>query len=760
MRCSLLLALALCGSCGCSKKPAAPAPNDPKAEEKQPAPSAEDPAAWRNKQLAALKGRQDAPRRVAVDELSFLVLEDPNAGPALIELLKDKGTNGSGHTLTNQINSTREAAALALLKAGPKGEALLKEKGLPALREGLTDPTPAVREHTAYTVGQLGPISKPLAADVQKLCTDPDAKVRGAAFDALRVTGVADPLALTKLLTHKDDETARLAGELVGTLPELPKSAVEPLTAALKSSNPNVRRAAADALAELGPDAAPAVSELIAILKEIYKDRDPQKPRTEESALEIAAWNALGRIGTAAVAPTAKLLEESNSLLQYYTLRALGDMGPAAKPAVGAVKKMLQDRFADNALEAACALLRIGDSKDEALALLKRGLDSDARGVAAMAVQVVGRAGPGAESLVPAALAKLSNPDPFARSAALDLVVARPAVEQEKLAAEVGKLATDEERAIRLQAARVLVRLRKAASPAAAALVKALPDEKDNGVRDQFVAALLAMSDGAKPALPGLLPLIADRDLSLPMRLDTISALVSIDPGSAEVASALVKATQDGDAAIRAAAAMALGQLNPLPPDALAALLKMAKSDSRNGPRVSALQALAVAGTRAKSARPEVEALTNNPQAGLAFLAKLALTAIDGDVKNAAPMVRAGLSDRNPAVRASAAEAVLVIGPTKEELPALLNLLKEPGATVRGAAATAIGQIGPAAKDAVPQLIRLLDDRDSEVRIPATVALGRIGTPAQPAVRKLKELLRDPLVWPSAQKALKEIEAK
>ncbi|WP_414737991.1 HEAT repeat domain-containing protein [Gemmata algarum] len=54
----------------------------------------------------------------------------------------------------------------------------------------------------------------------------------------------------------------------------------------------------------------------------------------------------------------------------------------------------------------------------------------------------------------------------------------------------------------------------------------------------------------------------------------------------------------------------------------------------------------------------------------------------------------------------------------------------------------------------------MLDDHDSEVRIPAVEALGRIGPAAQPAGRKLKELLRDPLVWPVAQKALEKIEAK
>ncbi|HEY1190027.1 MAG TPA: HEAT repeat domain-containing protein, partial [Gemmata sp.] len=672
----------------------------------------------------------------------------------------DKGTNGSGHTRANQINSTREAAARALLKSGPKGEALLKEKGLPILREGLTDPSPAVREHSAYTIGQLGPMSQALAPDVQKLCTDPDANVRAAAFDALRLTGIADPVALAKLMTHEDEETARLAGELVSTLTALPKGAAEPLGAALKSSNPNIQRAAGDALALMGPDAAPAVPALVALLKAAYKDRDPANPRAEEFGPEISAWGALGRIGEPAVAPTAKLLDEPDPLFRYYALRTLGDLGPVAKPAAASVKKVLQDQIADNALEAACTLLRMGESTDDALALLKRALDSDARGIAALGIQAIGRAGPPAATLVPEALSKLTNPDTFARNAALELIATLPLATGTKHAEEIGRLATDEERVIRNQAARVLVRFGPAGAPAADALGKALPNEKDPGVRDQFVNALLAMGVGAKPALPALLSVIEDTNFPLQLRLNVVAALVVVDPSSPEVTAGLVKATQNAETAIRAAAATAMSQLNPLSAGALSTLMKMAKGDSRNGARVAALRALAVAGTKAKPVRAELEAMTTHPQAGLAFWAKVALAAVDGDVSKAGPVVRAGLSDRNPAVRASASEAILVTGPTKADLPALLNLLKEPGPAARAAGAAALGKLGADAKDAVPQLARLLDDPDSEVRIPAAEALGRIGPAALPAVRKLKELLRDPLVWPTAQTALAKIETK
>ncbi|HEY1187763.1 MAG TPA: hypothetical protein VGE74_08905, partial [Gemmata sp.] len=70
--CSLLvLVLGLGLGTGCKKKPAPPEEQKPAETEKgaAPTPPADGPAAWRAKQLGALKGRQDAPRRAAVDEL-------------------------------------------------------------------------------------------------------------------------------------------------------------------------------------------------------------------------------------------------------------------------------------------------------------------------------------------------------------------------------------------------------------------------------------------------------------------------------------------------------------------------------------------------------------------------------------------------------------------------------------------------------------------------------------------------------------------
>jgi HEAT repeat protein len=265
------------------------------------------------------------------------------------------------------------------------------------------------------------------------------------------------------------------------------------------------------------------------------------------------------------------------------------------------------------------------------------------------------------------------------------------------------------------------------------------------------------MGPGAKAAVPGLLPLVAEKGLPPALRARAAGALVVADPASPDVSTALVKATRDDDLAVRAAAIEAIGKLNPLPPSALDTLVKLAKSDPKNGPRVAALRAMVNAGPRAKTANSELDAIAAGPQPGLALWAHVARAATDGNLAAASPAIYKGLTDRNIQVRAAAAQALLLLDPKLADLPTLQKLMKDINAPTRAAAATAAGRFGADAKDAVPQLRRLLDDLDAEVRVAAADSLGRIGPAAKPAVAKLKEQLADPMVKLAAQRALDKI---
>ena len=318
----------------------------------------------------------------------------------------------------------------------------------------------------------------------------------------------------------------------------------------------------------------------------------------------------------------------------------------------------------------------------------------------------------------------------------------------------------DEFPEIRRLAGRVLEQIGPAAAPAADALGQAILVEREEDIRAQFVEALLAMGPGAKPALRGLLPLVAEKGLATSLRARAAVAVAVADPASPGVAAALVKAAGDDELDVRVAAADALGRLDPLPPNALDTLVKMAKTDAKNGPRVAALRALAAAGPRALAAKPDLDAMAAGPQPGLALWAQVARAAVDGNLASATPAITTGLTDRNVQVRAAASETLLLIPARAEDLPSLLKLLKDANGSTRAAAATGLGRLGGRAKEAEPQLVRQLDDTDPEVRVAAAEAIGAIGVASKAGVAKLKGLRADPQVRFAAQRALDKLAAK
>ena len=78
-----------------------------------------------------------------------------------------------------------------------------------------------------------------------------------------------------------------------------------------------------------------------------------------------------------------------------------------------------------------------------------------------------------------------------------------------------------------------------------------------------------------------------------------------------------------------------------------------------------------------------------------------------------------------------------------ERVRELIQKLKDDRSYVRMRAASDLGRIGPAAKEAVPALAEALNDRDHYVRSRAVSALGRIGPAAKAAVPALTGALKD-----------------
>jgi HEAT repeat protein len=89
------------------------------------------------------------------------------------------------------------------------------------------------------------------------------------------------------------------------------------------------------------------------------------------------------------------------------------------------------------------------------------------------------------------------------------------------------------------------------------------------------------------------------------------------------------------------------------------------------------------------------------------------------------PALTGALNDREYQVRASAAEALVKVGPGPV-VPSMIKALESRDVPVRANAAVVLSAFGPDAKAAIPALARALKDENFRVRELAGEALNRI----------------------------------
>jgi len=262
--------------------------------------------------ITALKDSDRYVRKSAVEALGKI--GDSRAIDPLITALKDSdknvrksavealGKTGDSRVIDPLITAlkdsewfVRESAAEALVKIG--------QPAVNPLLLVLMDSDPHVRKSA---VELLGKISDSKAIDpLIKVLKDSDRNVRESAAEALGKTTWKpsnDEISANYWIILKEFDKCIDIGS----------SAVNPLLTALKDSDPNVRKSAAEALVKIG---SPAVNPLIAALKD--SDKEVQKSVAE----------ALGKIGQPAVNPLLSVLMDSDSHVRRFATEALGKIG-------------------------------------------------------------------------------------------------------------------------------------------------------------------------------------------------------------------------------------------------------------------------------------------------------------------------------------------------------------------------------------------------------------------------------------------------
>jgi RNA polymerase sigma factor (sigma-70 family) len=245
-------------------------------------------------------------------------------------------------------------------------------------------------------------------------------------------------------------------------------------------------------------------------------------------------------------------------------------------------------------------------------------------------------------------------------------------------------------------------------------------------------AAAGAMAFIGKDAVPTLLELLKGKNSE--SRKWAAVALSSIGPEAKEAVPALIECLEDEDPNLRSWAAGALGSLAPESKSAIPALIRsLAKEDlgSTQGRTGSTINALSKFG---QVAVPALNRALKDPNVKIRASAAGSLALLGSAAKEAIPELILALRDESLLVRQNATSALVILG--DDAVPGLVEGLKDKDPVIRAAAAETLGQIGSqkalsTRKAALPALIKAMGDENERVRKAATQAYEIIKTRGQ-----------------------------
>ncbi len=266
------------------------------------------------------------------------------------------------------------------------------------------------------------------------------------------------------------------------------KAAIPALLEGLRSKEVNIRRNAAFALGEIGPEAEPAINDLAKVL---IKDPDREVRRN-------AAF-ALGEIGFQSTPVLVKALSDRDSRVRRNVAAALVRIG---EPAVPFLTAILQDTSPLIRKNAAGILGRIGPKAKDAIPALERALDDEDKAFCWTVKQALRNI---KQVTVEDLIACLNDKDIIIRSKAVKTLGEKGVKTRNVISALVFCL-NDEKAEVRKNAAFALAEI---GEPAVPALIEAL-ESRDFRIRKNAAFSLGEMGELAEEAVPGLEKLLND----------------------------------------------------------------------------------------------------------------------------------------------------------------------------------------------------------------------------------------------------------
>jgi HEAT repeat protein len=581
------------------------------------------------------------------------------AGPAvaaMIAIMNDE---------TVEEDLRREAAA-ALGRIGPAAG----EPAAAALARRLVDPSAAVVEAAGKSLLAMGPASGAAVTVLRELARSGPAPGAIKAVELFEGPLSARPEAadaVADAFGHADAEVRAAAVRAIARRPQ----AEGHLARALADTDVRVRVEAAAAVWGIGTgdragrspppgkaafpgQAGAAVDALVAAMADA-----PDAFRREAAA-------ALGRIGPSAAdkagAALAERLDDGDDAVADAAARSLRTMGNAAEPAVPVLRRMAKSGRPAAALKALGLFEGPFSARPEAADAVADALRHPDRGVRLASVQMAGR-----------------------------LIAARPS-----LASDLARLlaSPDESSETRLGAAAGLARLGPLGSGPLGTGASAMPAAEADRLRGEAATALAA---ALKASAPGG---TAPDDKLAAAALESLAHIGG--PRMAEAAPLLMRMLT-GTSAIaqsKAAELLALPTASAAAAAAVPTLTAML-SDRQTSTRQQGAALLGGVGPAAAPAVPKLAELLGDDSLAVTDSAKRSLASLSrAGVKEAADALIAGLSHKQPDIRAAAASAVPLMGPPGAT-PAVSAALKtlstdDPDPGVRSAAVRVLRDLAKA----------------------------------------------------------------
>jgi HEAT repeat protein len=714
--------------------------------------------------------------------------------------------------LSNEANATDKARseqlkaggkpAVAVLMAiafgdsGPRSQAqaLLVSHGEAAvapLIKIVKKATNEDRRQAALVLGAIGPKAKPAVDTLVRLLDDDDELVREAGMTALEQLGpqAAEAVPDLTLILEGKGRTAEgpwlvKAARVLGKIGPSAHAAVPALSVCLVDRHIWVVREACLVLGGMGKDAAPAVPNLINVLK----NREPARD---------AAAHALGSIGPAAkqAVPTliATLMGTSKQdlrdackvaltkigadacsavpalLAAYGKAAPIEDIGPAAVPEL--VQLLANPEAADQATVRSFLEVFRKQSGSGLVEALRK--DKNPR----LRATVAGLLGPSwgeANRFVPALLRALEDKDNQVRETARNSIVAfrkeaQPFLDQQlrgkndaqrleavqllgRLGSEARSSARflllvlkEEDPALHLATVYALGRMDYHPKEAVPVLMDALKARK---LTEATLPLVAAHGRGAKDALPLVCGFLQDADWKIRRQAAWIIEQIGVDT---EVGlPALTKALADKNELARAAAVQALGSARLLKDDVVPVLIKLLADPSEEVQK-SAILALGQFGSAAKAAVPLLHKIGRSTKEGrgirgegrdLRAACVVALGGIGLPSQEAAPLLLSWLAATKSEDMTLLLVEALGQMEAKEAAKVIEPFMQTGKTNLAVAAALALWRIQRS-----PAALTFLHDglKDKTARSVCMLALGKVGPAASKSAPALIDiLLRDP----------------